>query len=208
MKKLTKEEGFTLVELMLAMVVFSAVLVIFTVGFIAMNRVFSRGVIRRQLSEGVQITTEDFTRTLRSELNNIDAPVACDGRIASNTCAVSNWVSLNFPSTCYLWNGKVNNSPVYGLYKTDESCSSRSPDSKVTLVGSQYLVDSLQIDAVSDATNVKGLYRIAGVFRTTNDLAIDFTDPIKCKGTTEQKDVTSCAVEAFNFIVNTKGSSS
>ena len=40
--KLNNSEGFTLIELMLAMTIFSAVMVVATVGFIGMNRTFNR----------------------------------------------------------------------------------------------------------------------------------------------------------------------
>ena len=58
-------KGFTLVELMLAMTVFSTVMVIATVGFIGMSRTFNRGLIRKDLSEYSQSATEDITRTIR-----------------------------------------------------------------------------------------------------------------------------------------------
>ena len=83
MNKILNSKGFTLIELMLAMALFTTVLVITTVGFIGINRTFSKGLVRKQLSESVQRTTEDITRTLRAEGTRVSE--LSDNRVMGTT---------------------------------------------------------------------------------------------------------------------------
>src|SRR6476660_7737459 len=67
MKLINKSQsGFTLIELVLTMMLFSTVLLITTVGFIGMNRIYIRGTIKKQLSESVQAVSDDMTREIRA----------------------------------------------------------------------------------------------------------------------------------------------
>lgn len=205
MRKIAKDaqQGFTLTELMLAMVLFSAVLVISTVGFIGMNRTFNRGVIKKQLSEGVQMTSEDITRTLRTQPAD-RLPTVCSQVEGGDECpVVEGWHTMTFASVCYLW-------PVAddagGLFKRSGSCT--DDDKKEQVLDQKYKVRELRISPIDMVTN-RALYSVSGVFTTMSSDAIHFPseeDPSwRCKGTAEHPDVATCAVEAFNIIISPRG---
>ncbi len=195
-------KGFTLIELMLAMALFITVLILSTVGFIEMNRTFSRGLVRKQLSESVQRTTEEVTRAVRaSPVNTLPGNCQTSGQ---TDCPADGWKALCFISVRFLW--KTDAEP-YGLYTDNKGCQDGVDTSSANqIMGSRYKVSDLQVgDLVDD------LYRVSGVFRTSDDEAIvDLADPsiMRCKGTSQSPLVRSCAVERFNFIVNARGGTS
>lgn len=202
------EAGFTLVELLLAMTVFISVMIIATVGFIGINRTYTRGVIRKQLSEGVQRSTEDITRALRTSSRS--AAIASCSESTPPECvpAAPGYSSITINNGhCYFWRTGGN---VGGLYRQIGSCSDASLDEADTLLGDRYTVEILQVLPV----NTDSLYRIQGVFRTKEAAAIDLQlgQPlpvrlanVRCRGTTESLLASSCAVERFSFIVNARG---
>lgn len=59
------EDGFTAIELLIAMAVFSFVLTLSTLGFIQINQLYQRGVATRQVQDATRYLQEDITRTLR-----------------------------------------------------------------------------------------------------------------------------------------------
>lgn len=208
-------EGFTLTELMLAMVLFTTVLVLSTVGFIGMNRTFSRGTIKKQLSEGVQAFSEDVTRTLRAQPTNA-LPGKCDG--VDNNCknkVKPDWQWLSFANACYLWQSPTVENYEAGLYKKSGPCTNTSLDDKITVLSTRYVVRvAPEVKLIEGDTDGSQLYSVSGVFTTPEDDAIhvkdtstDPNDNWRCKGTTESENVATCAVEEFNFVVNPRGNS-
>lgn len=200
------QSGFTLVELMLAMVLFSTILVISTVGFIGMNRTFNRGTIKKQLSESVQTTTEDIARALRSQPNSSPVEIPTCGPTES-TCVsyLDTWNTLLIGSTCYLWQDS-------GLYKSTGTCN---PDNKQELLDSRYVVRYGPYITLVGTGSGAVLYKVSGVFTTDQIDAIHIpnadgesdTDPRwHCRGTAESSNVQTCAVEEFNIIINPQGS--
>lgn len=209
------QDGFTLTELMLAMVLFSTVLVISSVGFIGMNRTFNRGTIKKQLSSGVQAVSDDITRTMRSQPTH-SLPQACystnaDYPNCKNTIA-DNWSWLSFSNTCYLWQYSSEGS-LGGVYKSTGSCGSDSLNDKKAILGERYIVRAgISVSAIgTDNDAGTQLYAVSGVFSTREDDAIhvpvDANDRWRCKGTAESSNVATCAVQQFNFIVNPRGNS-
>lgn len=202
------QEGFTLTELMLAMVLFSTVLVISTVGFIGMNRTFNRGVIRKGLSEGVRAASEDIGRALRSQAVN-SAP--CRSEVE---CEVDGWKTLAFGSVCYMW--QTGDQAEGGLYKVNGDCRDEGA-SKEELLHKRYRVRELDVGMTQTKWYGENyLYVVSGVFTTLQDDAIHMPDPNdddqsghqwRCKGTAEHPDVASCAVEQFRIIINPRGGS-
>ena len=211
----TNNHGFTLVELMLAMVVFSTVLVIATVGFIGMNRTYQRGVIKNQLSEGIQAFTEDVTKSLRAQPINV-LPKYCNGMDATCTGIFNGWQWLSLTNVCYMWplTGSDN---IGGLYKSQGPCNTTSDNGKILLLSDRYVVrEAPKIALVNvDGSDVRGaqLYSVSGVFTTIEESAIhkkdsgNPNDHWRCKGTAEDSAVSTCAVEEFNFNVNPRGNS-
>lgn len=204
------QSGFTLVELMLAMALSAIILLISTIGFIGINRTFTKANVRRQLSEGVQRLNEDITRTVRSTSTSTVprycAPANNDGCPTDN-----NWAVICFTGIRYAWR----NTEPFGLYRDTKTCGAAvTLDSNTqTLLPDRYIVqpDTLMI------TKLEGpLYRIQGVIRTTETEAFilpgdsttdDVVSPfdIRCKGTTQSSASNTCAIENFNFIVASDG---
>jgi prepilin-type N-terminal cleavage/methylation domain-containing protein len=194
-------QGFTLTELMLAMVLFSTVLVVSTVGFIGMNRTFSRGTIKRQLSQDIQTVSTDITRTLRLQPVGGSLPEYCNGGVG---CSTADLQTLAFGSVCYLW--PMATAPDRGgLYKKSGSCNSASDT--VQIMGSRYMVRSMEVSSVGVDDSI---YRFSGIFSTLLDEAIRFDNTgkvLSCKGTAESPEVASCAVQKFEFSINRQGES-
>lgn len=61
-----KESGFTLVELLIAVMFFSFILLFIASGFIALNRQFVKGRTARDIQNDARFVIEDITRSLRS----------------------------------------------------------------------------------------------------------------------------------------------
>lgn len=200
MRRNMNKQGFTLTELMLAMVLFSTVLVVSTVGFIGMNRTFSRGTIKRQLSQDIQTVSADITRTLRSEPVGGSEPQYCSG----TDCNPVGWQTLAFGSVCYLW--PIPTAPDRGgLYKQPGSCNPAAE--KVKIMSSRYMVRSIEVSSIG-ADSL--MYRFSGIFSTLVDDAIRFDENgkvVSCKGTAENSEVASCAVQKFEFSINRQGES-
>ena len=199
--------GFTLVELMLAMSIFVTVMVISTAGFIGMNRTFTRGTIRKQLSESVQRTTEDIARATRSMPQKSGKLQLCkvsDKDIeAPAGCPAKPWNALCLTGSRYYWN------PSKGaMYKDIKGCDEIIDTSSAEqFLDERYKVAKLEVSTVGGLS--LHLYNISGVFRTTDDEAfsqIENPDLVKCRGSAESSAVRSCALERFSFTINARGS--
>lgn len=196
--------GFTLVELMLAMTIFVAVMVISTTGFIAMNRTFTRGVVRKQLSEAVQRTTEEITRDVRQLPQQAGLAITCKqaNPTPDSACPADNaWNTVCLTGSRYIWKNEG------GLWKDTKQCSDAvNPSNSRKLIDERYKVVGLAVTNTTKSEN--HLFRITGTFRTADDEA--FTDPsaadtVKCRGSAASSAVKACAVERFDFIINARG---
>lgn len=197
---LKNKKGFTLVELVLAMALFISILIATTAAFIGINRTYSKGVIRKQLSEAVQRTVEDITKTIR-EGRELTPQTADD--------LFSKYALCN-DASCYVWK-KKDGSDNKRLVRTNPVDVTNTFE----LVDDRYTIDFINIEKLET-----DLYRITGVMRTSDDKgAFEFSptyadyiklqDPskIRCKGTTEADSVRGCNLEKFEFVVNTKAGS-
>lgn len=193
-------KGFTLVELMLAMSLFISILVISTTAFVGINRTFSKGVTRKQLSEAVQRTVEEVTRSIR------------EGGSRPQATAVLGYGAVCNSQSCFVWKAPSIDS---GLIKTISGDVENASDA-YKIVDDRYKVDFIKIETLP-TTNDNKLYRISGVMRTPDNDAYSFVnddygdyistqDPskISCKGTAEAGASRSCALEKFEFVVNMK----
>ena len=188
--------GFTLIEILLAMALFTTVMLVSTLGFIGINRTYTRGMVRKQLSESVQTITDDLTRSLRAQSTKTDPDSCKEG------CVPNGWSVLSFSNACYMW--KVDD-PSGGLYKAQKSCrpESADPSNRTGLLDERFMVHDLTVTSVSGG---QGLFRVSGTFTTTDaDALVD--DHSSCRGTSQSPGVSTCAVENFNFIVTTSGAS-
>lgn len=203
MSRLANQKGFTLIELMLAMALLVTVLMLSTVGFIGINRTYSRGVVRKELSEFSQIITEDITRAIRTGSQS-SLPSSCDGT-TGDQCPGIGWKALCFTTSRIFWQD------TGGLYNDTKACDdSADTNAAKTYYDDRYKTVLLQVEPV---TGVRSLFRVKGVLRTADDSAFNIpgsgTNEEKafgtaCKGTAEGN-VGSCTIEKFNFVVNARG---
>lgn len=214
MNSSVNKKGFTLVELMLAMAIFISVLMIFTFGFIGISRTFSRGILRKQLSESVQITTDNLTKAIRA--GNVNSlPIHCNDSTpeCADQISPSGWQAVCFGADRFFWNPNIG-----GLYHGNSSCDTDiQTDEARQVVDTKFRVDALEINALNNTSSAKAtsLFEVRGVIRTKDNAAFSFdteipADPYKtkCRGTTESNTVRSCAIENFSFIVNSRGDDS
>lgn len=195
--------GFTLVELLLAMTLFTTVMVIATAGFIAMNRSFTRGVVRKQLSEATQSLNEEVTRTVREQGRNA-LPLNCPADGIG--CLIQpGWSAVCFGQVRFVWESDEDGK---GMYKdtVSDSCNTAVPTSGMTQVFSdRYKIQTLTVRPIKE-----GLFRVQGLASTTETAALTTpTDKldITCKGSAENSAVSTCATEKFDFIISARTSS-
>lgn len=191
MAKEQYQQGFTLIELLLAMAVFSLVLMVATVGFIGMNRSYTRGAIKRDLSERVQLTNEDVTKMIRVA-GDASTAVPC----STNPTGFDH--SLQLASAAYAWKDSG------GMWRGNAICEAASFTTEI--LPSAYTVRSFMIYKIPTETS---LYKVTGVFTAGAAAGLQFPagaenwyDNGRCKGSGESPEANSCAVEKFQFIVN------
>lgn len=207
------QQGFTLIELMLAMALFATIMIITTAGFIGINRTYTRGTIKKQLSESVQRLESHLTATLRAnQQTNTDS---CSGANGSSDCVGTvGYDALCLTGGRYYWGTQTNNS---GLYVDYNDCTDTvNTNNAIGLVDERYVVEYLRVEPLPNS----GLYRISGGIRTADDAAFttnlgDFVglDPadnydresVSCRGSSAGSIVQTCAVEHFSTVVNTRG---
>ena len=206
--------GFTLVELMLAMGLFSVILIVSTAGFIGINRVYTRGIVKKQLSESVQKIGTDATSVVRIEPST--TVQYCDEADGQPSCPSSAVNAVCFAGARYYWPSLLDPNDG-GMYKDNESCNSDTFNRDFELVDSRYTVEDFQIVQLTN-----GLFQIKGVIHTRDLGALTINgnsddyqasratpgyDPYKtkCKGSAAGSVVQTCAVESFDFVVNSRG---
>lgn len=189
--RIKQQNGFTLTELLLAMAIFSMVMMIATVGFIGMNRMYLRGTTRQQLSESARLVGEDITKTIRAS-----------GDVAIGQCQnpIMGYSDVRVGSVSYLWKQEG------GLWKGNVNCDTASLRE---ILGSAYTVRSLTITKLPAEGS---LYSLEGVFTMGSDAGLHMPgdeegwyEEAKCKGSAESPAAQSCALERFRFVVNGRG---
>ncbi len=201
MNKYINQHGFTLIELMLAMTLFISVMMVATVGFIGINRTFSKGMVRKQLSESVQRVTEDMTSSIRS-----------NGSSSLTKAQVPETDSQCTGSVCYIW--PLGDDGPGGLYRVpaDPVSVNEYATSGTKLLDERFVVDYLDVSPVGDSTD---LSRVTGMFRLRDKNAFTFSykdgvlekEKTACRGSAEAGASQNCALEKFNFVVSTSASS-
>ena len=197
--------GFTLIELMLAMSLFISILVISTTGFVGINRTFSKGIVRKQLSEAKQQTIEEITRSIRA-YGALSVPIQDPPNPGISPYAVCN------QAQCFVWNtSSGGGNEKFGLMKT----IGIDPDDMtgaIELVDNRFKIDFIDVNKVADA---EGLYRVTGVMRIKDDEPFKFESTlanyllsknpngISCKGSSEAGASRNCALEKLDFVVTT-----
>lgn len=206
--------GFTLIELMLAMGLFSVILVISTAGFIGINRTYTRSAIKKQLSESSQMLSNSISTTIRTPQGSI---VECSLTDTLGCPApVNTWNAVCLNGTRYLWPDFILNKT--GVFVDHKKCDEAVDTAKQQIVDSRFILEKLSITALDNQ-----LYRVKGLLHTTDLNGLTVTDntgvysdqravpdfdayKTKCKGTSAGSFVQTCAVESFDFIINSRGS--
>lgn len=198
--KIKNQKGFTLTELLLAMTVFSAVLIVTTSVFVAINRTYTRGLVRKELSEAAQLLTEAVTKTVRSQ--------GASGVIAECNPVPSGYhKSRLIGDNVYAWKlgADANGGGVWLGYG---SC-----DVKLSqFIDSRFKLRELNVTPINTAATDLKLYQIQGVMTAGEDDAFVINpstvdnlysnNDMRCKGTAQVATTRNCAVEKFSFIVN------
>lgn len=187
------DRGFTLIELMLSMSLFIFVMIVATVGFVGINRTFTKGLARKQLSESVQRLAEDITTTINND-GGLNSSNIGRGQLCSSL-------------SCYVWAPYSEDSPdkPSGLRKVTIA-EADNPNSKGgIIIDERYKVDRLDVARIGS----ENLYRVSGIIRTADKNAFNFPDDgypelnqnITCKGSAQEGASTSCSLEKFSFVV-------
>lgn len=77
-----REAGFTIIELMVATVVFSVVLIILTAGVIAITRTYSKGIVLTNTQNTARSIMDSISQTIEFNGGSIDWPPGVGGREA------------------------------------------------------------------------------------------------------------------------------
>lgn len=80
-----QQDGFTIVELVIAMTVFSAILLLVTAGLIDVMKIYRNGVARRSTQQAARVAMEDIVRTAR-EAYEVVTPATPAGSGSDTIC--------------------------------------------------------------------------------------------------------------------------
>lgn len=198
------QKGFTLVELMFALSMFSLMMIIATVGFVAMSRSYTRGLARKQLSESSQRIVASIDNSITNTgLGSYASCRAADDEPIPDACPElsGKWQgALCFEGERYIWGSD-------GLFRQAEDCDVTLPESATgeELLSARFRVDRLNVEQLGDK-----LYAVKAVLRTENEEAFTFDedDPTKtiCNPTSGAAQV--CAIEVVDTVINARGDGS
>lgn len=203
MRQLLKNAGgFTLIELMLAMSLFSLVMVIATVGFIGMSRTFNRGSVQKDLSERAQFIYESVSGDIRMQ-GGESIPLNCREGVPTEGCPAG-WSAVCLGQARYIWRSSGANTD---LRRDSAPCAQTEASSGASLLGSKYKALAFEVERLPEKN---ALYRMRGMFVSGGEidgiLQYNPANPYEatCLGTATLGS-RMCALEKFNFIVHARG---
>lgn len=213
MKRKLTSSGFTLIELMLAMTIFSLIFILTTVGFVGVNRTYTRGAIKKQLSESVQNVSDELSAALR--VPQPTQPTHCIS--GGDSCPAGSLNAICMTGVRYVWPTPLA-SNAGGLYRDTQSCDSNfSLPNAVEIVDPRFVVEDLKVTAAAGSQDI---YQVKGVIHTSDVNSLTTTDnsetidrnstsfdpyKLRCKGTSAGSIVQTCAVESFDSIITSRG---
>lgn len=186
-----KNDGFTLVELLLAMAFFSFILLFVTTGFVMVNRAYTKGLTVKQIQDEGRRVMEDLTRKVRvasSEGINI---------FPSEDC-------IEISGTIYYWSIPIDSGDTESpsrLYEEDGGdCSSVNPANSVSMLNDRVGVQFMEVVGVAGSNSV---YSIKLVLSTseTDLITGDLTENANC-GTGSGYQY--CDVISFDTVVSVR----
>lgn len=229
MSRNTKQHGFTLIELMLAMTFISVLLVAVAMTTIQISNIYNKGITLREVNQAGRAVTTELQQSIASSVP-FDATPKVDN---SPSTATSKYVKLpgggrlclgnysyawNYgsalaggPGAPALYNKYDDNTPVYFAKVADAGgalCSNmntavtRANATEVLTTGDRDLVvhDFTIVQTSSDASTSQAIYSLSLVIGT-NDRQQLTTDNTSCKPpTTGVGDQDYCSVNRFDII--------
>lgn len=144
MTKTPKQQGFTIIELMIATTIFSLVLIIFLSAFIKIGNMFYKGVSITNTQEVARAVTDDISNDIRFS-GSAPTVVPPDAAGHGYFCIGQHRYKYN------LWKQVGVNGNPYSLEREDISsgaCSAATPGSNpVELLGDRMQLNDIQVDA-------------------------------------------------------------
>lgn len=185
--------GFTIIELLIATVVFSVVLLIVTTGIVQFGRIYYKGVIQSRTQERARAIIEDIAQNAEFSGGNL--------QIAPNRYCVGN------RAYTYLLNQRLTNSQRVLVARSGSGCSSYAPmngsplpalpSDAVELAGENMILLNLTITQTGDLFTAT--VRLAYTPDPLNDLTV--VGPTgTCKSI--QRGGQFCAVSELSTTVN------
>lgn len=179
-----KQQGFTLVELLIATAFFSFILLFVTFGYVQINKAYNKGITVKKMHETARFLVEDISRALTSITSSVDpsgliriVPTANGGSLAVSD------------AVCYRWFTGFGSSPRL-LKDTDGfggllGCPTNNDG--LELVDDRIAIHEITIERIN--TNTKA-YSICVIMSTdTDDLVAPYSSATPansfCKGSVE-----------------------
>lgn len=160
-----REQGFTIVELLMALAVFSFVLVLVTTVFIQIFRTYARGITRKEVNQSARLLLDDMSSKLKSIPSSAQVvSLPANGRLC-------------FGGYSYVWNpvvkpvgwtdNKINGTTIDTIVRIDgdiggTACSDLSPN--ITVGTPRSLFSNrvgVQTVSATQASQVSGVYTIS-----------------------------------------------
>lgn len=181
--RLKNEQGFTLVELMLAMVFLSSILLISTSVIIQAFSIYNKGLAVRQINQLGRTLTEDMTRAANSGNVVIDSEgsnshVLCLGATAYIWNTVANTRSADLPKPVKKFAGtsdEVNLVKVNGGECTSDINVEVDRDLAIDMLSDQVRVLSADVSQVADS-NLVNITFVFGTYDSDPNSSVNPTE--------------------------------
>ncbi len=190
MIKKSSDEGFTLVELLMAMAFFSFILLFITTGFLIVGRAYNKGITVKLVQDEGRRVMEQLTRDMRTASSINTSDLEC--------------IAIN--ETIYYWSVPIDDtnsaSPKFLLREDNKSCSSRTNNPAASGV-QNVLHERLGVQDMKITEMGGKFYKIELVLSTNETILIDLTNAIaKCDESVSGSQY--CDVVDFTTIVSTR----
>lgn len=225
MNRVDKRQGFTLIELMLAMTFISILLIAIAMTVIQISHIYTRGVIMKEANQAGSSIASELQRSIGES-----APFKVDGSAGSSLVTMPGGGRLCTSRYAYVWNygpslndmdqidenkyaAGATGRPEIRFVKVSDSGSSYclnpakdiiSADATELLSEGDYKLAIQKLSVVSEATAIdtktrQQLYSIT-FFVGTNETDALIADRTACKGPGQPgADIAYCSVQEFNI---------
>lgn len=184
-KKTTQQAGFTLVEISLAMAIFTFMLLVVSLAYINIARLYNASTAARNVQQNNRFAMEQISRVAR--VNSVVTPANFKGKV-TKVC---------FGSTRF----ELRNLDTRDLYKNElvqsDDCGAATPLNPKILSAAGSYAAQMEIDSTTEHTVTISLWMVS-----KTDL-LDNTNPdLTCKGGTGSE---FCAINKLTTTVELRG---